>query len=89
VLVVMVGGSARTMQDLGWLSSTPIGVTFPDWWARWFELVPTWETVGAQALAAALVAGSYFAAEYVKVRRPRLRGEEPATRAAEPLLEAS
>jgi high-affinity iron transporter len=89
VLVVMVGGSARTMQDLGWLSSTPIGVTFPGWWARWFELVPTWETVGAQALAAGLVAGSYFAAEYVKVRRPRQRGEEPATRAAEPLLETS
>jgi high-affinity iron transporter len=87
VLVVMVGGSARTMQDLGWLSSTPTGVAFPDWWARWFEVVPTWETVGAQALAAALVVGSYFAAEYVKVRRPRRRGEEPATRAAEPLLE--
>jgi len=87
VLVVMVGGSARTMQDLGWLSTTPIGVTFPDWWARWFEIVPTWETVGAQTLAALLVVGSYFAAEYVKVRRPRRRGEEPALRAAEPVFE--
>jgi high-affinity iron transporter len=85
VLVVMVGGSARTLQDVGWLSTTPIGVRFPDWWARWFELVPTWETVGAQGLAAALVVGSYFAAEWLKVRRPRRRGEQSALRATQPL----
>ena len=29
VLVVMVGGSARTLQDVGWLSSTPVGVAVP------------------------------------------------------------
>jgi high-affinity iron transporter len=76
VLVVMVGGSARTLQDLGWLSSTPFSVRFPDWWARWFELVPTWETVGAQVLAALLVVGSYVVAEHIKVRAPRRGGEE-------------
>ena len=69
VLVVMVGGSARTLQDVGWLSTTPLGVHFPDWWARWFELVPTWETIGAQVLAAAVVVGSYFAAERLRGRR--------------------
>src|SRR6478672_4676487 len=84
VLVVMVGGSARTLQDVGWLSSTPVGVQFPDWWARWFEVVPTWETLGAQAFAATLVIGSYFAAEWVKVRRPRRRGELQAVRPAAP-----
>jgi high-affinity iron transporter len=84
VLVVMVGGSARTMQDVGWLSRTPLGVQFPDWWARWFELVPTWETLGAQALAASLVVGSYFAARQLKVRRPLKRGEQPATRPVSP-----
>jgi high-affinity iron transporter len=84
VLVVMVGGSARTMQDVGWLSSTPMGVRFPGWWARWFELVPTWETVGAQVLAAGVVIGSYFAAEQLKVRRPQRRGERPAVRAVVP-----
>jgi high-affinity iron transporter len=84
VLVVMIGGSARTMQDVGWLTRTPIGVQFPDWWARWFEVVPTWETVGAQAFAAVLVLGSYFAARYVKVRRPVRRGEEPAVRPITP-----
>jgi high-affinity iron transporter len=87
VLVVMVGGSARTLQDVGWLSRTDIGVAFPDWWARWFEVVPTWETVGAQVLAAALVLGSYFAAEWLKVKRPRRRGEAVAQRATEPALD--
>jgi high-affinity iron transporter len=85
VLVVMVGGSARTLQDVGWLSRTDVGVRFPDWWARWFEVVPTWETLGAQALAATLVLASYFAAEYLKVRRPKARGEQPAVRSAEPV----
>ncbi len=87
VLVVMVGGSARTLQDVGWLSRTPLGVRFPDWWARWFEVVPTWETLGAQLLAAALVVGSYYAAEYVKVRAPRRRGEAVAVPATEPATE--
>jgi high-affinity iron transporter len=87
VLVVMTGGSARTLQDVGWLSSTPMGVRFPDWWARWFEVVPTWETVGAQLLAAVVVIGSYFAAEHLKVRRPAQRGEQPAVRAATPLVD--
>ena len=84
VLVVMVGGSTRTLQDLGWVSTTPLPVRFPDWWARWFELVPTYETVGAQALAALLVVGSYFAAEYLKVRRPSRRGEVAAVRPVAP-----
>jgi high-affinity iron transporter len=88
VLVVMVGGSARTLQDLGWLPTTPLGVTFPEWTARWFEVVPTWETIGAQVFAAALVIGSYFAAEYVKVRRPRRRGQAAALRPAAPPLAA-
>jgi high-affinity iron transporter len=87
VLVVMVGGSARTLQDLGWLSTTPLGVQFPGWWARWFEVVPTWETLGAQALAAGAVIGSYYAAEYLKVRAPRKRDEPAAVRAAVPTLD--
>jgi len=84
VLVVMVGGSARTLQDVGWLSTTPVGVQFPDWWARWFEVVPTWETIGAQAVAATLVIGSYFAAEWLKVRRPRRQGAPQAVRPVAP-----
>ena len=29
VLVVMVGGSARTLQDLGWIPTTPLGAHVP------------------------------------------------------------
>ena len=52
VLIVMVGGSARALQDVGWIPTTSIGTPFPDWLARWFEVVPTWETLGAQMIAA-------------------------------------
>jgi high-affinity iron transporter len=64
VLVVMVGGTARTLQDLGWISTTPLGMGFPDWWARWFELVPTVETILFQVTAGGVVVGSYYAAEW-------------------------
>jgi high-affinity iron transporter len=80
VLVVMVGGSARALQDVGWIPTTPLGVGFPDWLARWFEVVPTFETLSAQLLAAILVVGSYFAARHMKVRRPARRGEAAAVR---------
>jgi high-affinity iron transporter len=50
----------------------------------WFEMYSTWETLGAQVLAALLVVGSYLAAEHVKVRRPRRRGEQAAVRPAAP-----
>ena len=56
VLVVMIGGTASTFQDLGWLPGT-LGVALPDWMARWFEVFPTVETIAAQVLAAVLVAG--------------------------------
>ncbi|MCW2922326.1 MAG: iron permease [Thermoleophilia bacterium] len=72
VLVVMIGGSARTLQSLGILSTTPLPFDTPDWWARWFEIVPTWETVTIQLLAAAFVMGSYYAAErWSKEKRRR------------------
>jgi high-affinity iron transporter len=41
----------------------------------WLALFPTVEGIVAQALAAALVIGSYFLAEHVRVRRPRARAE--------------
>ena len=36
-------------------------------------MFPTWETLGAQVVAFAFVIGSYFAAEYVRIKRPRAR----------------
>lgn len=72
VLVVMIGGTAATFQDLGWLPKHPLGVgVIPEWMGSWFEVYPTWETIGAQVIAAAFVIGSYYLAEYLKIKRPR------------------
>jgi high-affinity iron transporter len=88
VLVVMIGGTALTFQDLGWLPRHPTPFTLPGWLGSWFEMYSYWETLAAQVLAAVFVVGSYYLAEYVKVRRPRARGEAPAQRADTPPVEA-
>ena len=81
VLVVMIGGTALSFAELGWIGMHPTPFSVPEWMGSWFEIYPYWETIGAQVLAAVLVAGSYVVAERVKVRRPVQRGEVPATRA--------
>ena len=75
VLVVMVGGTALSFVELGWLPRHDTPFKVPEWLGSWFEIYSVWETLAAQVLAAAFVVGSYFAAEYVKVKRPRSRGE--------------
>jgi high-affinity iron transporter len=63
VLLVMVGEEAYEMQQAGWISTTTIKAIdghVPDWAGVWFSLFPTWETILAQVIAAALVVGSYF-----------------------------
>jgi high-affinity iron transporter len=68
VLLVMVGEEAQEMQIAGWLPATEIpwlaGI-IPSWMDFWFSLVPTTESLGAQALAGLLVFGSYFAARHL------------------------
>jgi high-affinity iron transporter len=81
VLVVMIGGTALSFADLGWIGRHPTPFSVPEWMGSWFEIYPYWETIGAQVLAAALVVVSYLVAERVKVRRPLQRGETPAVRA--------
>jgi high-affinity iron transporter len=83
VLVVMIGGTALTFQDLGWLPRHPTPFTVPEWMGSWFEMYSYWETLAAQVFAALFVVGSYYLAEYVKVRRPHSRGEVPLARRAE------
>src|SRR3954464_2874349 len=68
VLVVMIGGTALSFQDLGWLPRHETPFTVPEWMGAWFEMYSSWETLGAQVLAAVFVVGSYFAAEQVKVK---------------------
>jgi high-affinity iron transporter len=84
VLVVMIGGTALTFQDLGWLPRHETPFTVPGWMGAWFEMYSTWETLAAQVLAAIFVVGSYQLAEHLKVRRPQRRGEQPAVRADVP-----
>jgi high-affinity iron transporter len=89
VLVVMTGGTALTFQDLGWLPSHPLPFSLPAWLGAWFEIYPTYETIGAQLVAGAFVVGSYLLAQHVKVRRPQRRGEQPAVRAEAPPAETA
>lgn len=80
VLIVMVGESVQEMQLAGWLPATAIPLSIPGWVGLWFAVFPTAEGLAAQLLAAALVIGSYYGAEYVKVRRPRASGANAARR---------
>ena len=84
VLCVMIGGTALTFQDLGWLPRHPTPFTLPVWTGSWFEMYSSWETLAAQALAALFVVGSYVLARELKVKRPERRGEQPAVRASAP-----
>jgi high-affinity iron transporter len=95
VLVVMIGGTALSFQDLGWLPKHETPFTLPEWMGSWFEMYSTWETLGVQLVAALFVIGSYFLAKEVKVNRPQRHGARPAVRldappaerdAAEPVL---
>jgi high-affinity iron transporter len=71
VLIVMVGESIQEMQLAGWLPETTVALSIPGWVGLWFAVFPTVEGLVAQALAAALVLGSYFGAEYWRVKRPQ------------------
>ena len=65
VLLVMVGEQAQEMQLAHWLRTTTIPSLeriLPAWMGLWFSVFPTVETLVAQALAAAIVIGSYFIA---------------------------
>jgi high-affinity iron transporter len=89
VLIVMVGESVQEMQLAGWLPETTVALSIPGWVGLWFAVFPTVEGLVAQALAAGLVLGSYFGAEYWRVKRPRQRAEVPAVRAEGPVLDPS
>ena len=84
VLLVMVGESVQEFQQAGWLGVTPIDVNIPGWMGLWFSIFPNVQTIVAQVVAAALVIGSYFVAEELRVRRPRRRGAPVAVRPSAP-----
>jgi high-affinity iron transporter len=83
VLVVSVGEEVNEMQLAGWIGTTTIsGLTIPGWMGTWFSLFNNWETFAGQAIAVLLVLCSYVAAQYVRVWRPRRRGQRPAAPAS-------
>jgi high-affinity iron transporter len=74
VLLVMVGEEAQEMQLAHWISHTEIPWlvnVIPAWAGMWFAVFPTYETIIAQALAAVLVVGSYYAARHFHAVAPR------------------
>ncbi|HWB99770.1 MAG TPA: FTR1 family protein [Bryobacteraceae bacterium] len=63
VLLVMVGEEAQEMQLAHWLPTTNVAWLahrIPAWLGLWFSVFPTVETLAAQGMAAAFVAGSYW-----------------------------
>jgi high-affinity iron transporter len=84
VLVVMIGGTALSFQDLGWLPRHETPFTLPEWMGSWFEMYSYWETLGVQLLAGLFVIGSYWLAKELKVNRPQRRGVQPAIRPEAP-----
>ena len=76
VLMVMIGGTALSFMDLGWIPSHPTPFTVPAWMGSWFEIYPTGRR-SALSCSPDLVVGSYFLAEHVKVRRRVQRGSSP------------
>jgi high-affinity iron transporter len=87
VLVVSVGEEVNEMQAAGWIGTTEIHwLHIPGWMGTWFSLFNNWETFIGQLIAIALVVGSYFLAQYLRVWRPRkrgLQGARPAEQAPE------
>ena len=82
VLLVMVGEQAQEMQLAHWIPTTTISSlakVIPDWAGLWFSVFPTVETLAAQAIAAALVIGSYFAPRLFKAVARTEKEEELPT----------
>jgi high-affinity iron transporter len=83
VLLVQVGEEVNEMQLAGWIGWGHISwLGLPGWMGTWFSLFNNWPTFLAQFLAIGVVVGSYVAAQYLRVWRPRRRGQ-PAARIGE------
>jgi len=85
VLLVSTGEQVNEMQLAGWIGTSTISwMHIPGWMGTWFSIFPNWETFAGEAIALALVLGSYVAAQYLRVWRPRGRGAQVARFAERP-----
>ncbi|HEX5308547.1 MAG TPA: FTR1 family protein [Solirubrobacteraceae bacterium] len=88
VLLISVGEEVNEMQLAGWIGTTEIHwLSIPGWMGTWFSLFNNWETFAGQLIALAIVLGSYVAAQYLRVWRPRRRGQRAAHIAERPPAE--
>lgn len=88
VLLISVGEEVNEMQLAGWIGTTEIHwLSIPGWMGTWFSLFNNWETFAGQLIALTIVLGSYFAAQYLRVWRPRRRGQRAARVAERPPVE--
>ncbi len=62
VLLVMVGEEVQEMQQAGWISTTTLKISMPDWLNTWLAVFPTAESLLSQLFAGAFVIGSYYLA---------------------------
>lgn len=85
VLVVMVGEQVQEMQQAGWIATTSVPFAFPGWWGTWFALFPNVQGLSAQVMAASLVFGSYFSAQYLRVWRPNRASKQQRFKGAKVL----
>jgi high-affinity iron transporter len=76
VLLVMVGESVQEMQLAGWIRTTTLPLPIPAWVGLWFAVFPNVEGLLAQALAALLVLGSYFSAQYLRLGHLGAKGNK-------------
>ena len=74
VLVVMVGENVQELQQAGWMSTTPVNLSIPDWMGTWFALFPNWEGLIGQALAAAGAPADGIRISFTPVLVPMARG---------------
>jgi high-affinity iron transporter len=84
VLFIMVGEEVNEMQLAGWIATTSIPVHIPGWAGQWFSLYANVQTIAAQPTAVSIVIGSYLAAQYLRIWRPRRRGQRAARLADSP-----
>ena len=84
VLVVMIGGTALTLPGPRLAAGAPDAVHGAGVDGRLVrDVLDLGDARPRRLLAALFVIGSYYAAEYVKVKRPQRRGLAPAQRAVE------
>lgn len=69
VLAVMVGETIQEMQLAGWMTTTRLDLSIPNWAEVWFCIFPNVESLSFQGLAVVYVLGSYFAQRIITKRK--------------------